>query len=127
MCQKAAVYFFTALIGAPRDAVDWTRGAPTWFKSSDKAARGFCRTCGTPLAYDYFESKHINLTTGSFDDPSRFPPRVQFGLEGQLSLFEHLPIKAEGTTEETMSGLVGAIKASNHQQDRKSNRLNSSP
>ena len=40
---------------------------------------------------------------------------MQFGLEGQLSLFESLPIKGEGTTEETMSDLVGAIKASNHQ------------
>src|SRR3546814_5423707 len=36
MCQKAAGNFFIALIGVPRDAVDWTRGAPTWFKSSDK-------------------------------------------------------------------------------------------
>ena len=52
MCQKAAGNFFIALIGVPRDAITWTRGAPTWFKSSDKAARGFCRTCGTPLAYD---------------------------------------------------------------------------
>ncbi|RYD41331.1 MAG: GFA family protein, partial [Sphingomonadales bacterium] len=26
-----------------------------------------------------------------------------------------LPIKAEGTTEETMAAYVGAIKASNHQ------------
>src|SRR3546814_13349098 len=69
----------------------------------------------SPLADDYFESKHSNLTTGSFDDPSRFSPRVQFGVEGQLSLFEDLPIKAEGTTEETMSELVGAIKTSNHQ------------
>src|SRR3546814_10610095 len=68
MCQKAAGNFFIALIGVPRDAIDWTRGTPAWFNSSDKAARGFCRDCGTPLAYDYFESKHINLTTGSFDE-----------------------------------------------------------
>ena len=101
--------------GVPRDAITWTRGSPATFNSSDKAARGFCRDCGTPLTYDYAESKHINLTTGSFDDPSQFPPRVQFGVEGQLSLFEDLPIKAEGTTEETMAAYVGAIKASNHQ------------
>ncbi|MBA4753000.1 MAG: GFA family protein [Sphingopyxis sp.] len=115
MCQKAAGNFFIALIGVPRDAISWTRGAPATFNSSDKAARGFCRACGTPLLYDYFESKHVNLTTGSFDDPSQFPPQVQFGVEGQLSLFEDLPIKAEGTTEETMAAYVGAIRASNHQ------------
>lgn len=115
MCQKAAGNFFIALIGVPRDAITWTRGAPATFNSSDKAARGFCRDCGTPLLYDYADSGHINLTTGSFDDPSQFPPRVQFGVEGRLAVFESLTIPAEGTTEETMAAYVGAIKASNHQ------------
>ena len=115
MCQKAAGNFFAALIGVPRDAITWTRGALATFNSSDKAARGFCPTCGTPLLYDYFESRHINLTTGSFDDPAQFPPQVQFGLEGRLAVFEKLPLKVEGTTEETMSAYVGAIRASNHQ------------
>lgn len=115
MCQKAAGNFFAALIGVPRDAITWTRGAPATFNSSDKAARGFCRDCGTPLLYDYAESSHINLTTGSFDDPSQFPPRVQFGVEARLAVFESLTIPAEGTTEETMAAYVGAIKASNHQ------------
>ena len=115
MCQKAAGNFFIALIGVPRDAMTWTRGAPATFDSSDKVSRGFCRDCGTPLFYDYSDSKHVSLTTGSFDDPSAFPPRVQFGVEGRLPVFESLPIKAEGTTEETMAEYVGAIKASNHQ------------
>ncbi|WP_374397345.1 GFA family protein [Sphingopyxis sp.] len=115
MCQKAAGNFFAALIGVPRDALTWTRGNPATFNSSDKAARGFCRDCGTPLTYDYFDSKHINLTTGSFDEPAKFAPRMQFGVEGQLALFADLPISAEGTTEETMSSVADAIKASNHQ------------
>ncbi|KTE26566.1 MULTISPECIES: GFA family protein [unclassified Sphingopyxis] len=115
MCQKAAGNFFAALIGVPRDALTWTRGSPATFNSSDKAARGFCHDCGTPLTYDYFDSKHINLTTGSFDEPAKFAPRMQFGVEGQLALFADLPISAEGTTEETMSSVADAIKASNHQ------------
>ena len=115
MCQKAAGNFFAALIGVPRDALTWTRGSPATFNSSDKAARGFCRDCGTPLTYDYFDSKHINLTTGSFDEPAKFAPRMQFGVEGQLALFADLPISAEGTTEETMSSVASAIRASNRQ------------
>ncbi|MBA3942489.1 MAG: aldehyde-activating protein [Sphingopyxis sp.] len=115
MCQKAAGNFFIALVGVPRDALTWTRGTPATFQSSDKAARGFCRDCGTPLTYDYHESRHINLTTGSFDDPAKFAPRMQFGIEGRLPLFADLPLAAEGTTEETMSSVAGAIRASNHQ------------
>ena len=115
MCQKAAGNFFAALVGVPRDALTWTRGSPATFNSSDKAARGFCRDCGTPLTYDYFDSKHINLTTGSFDEPAKFAPRMQFGVEGQLPLFANLPISAEGTTEATMSSVASAIRASNRQ------------
>ena len=115
MCQKAAGNFFIALIGVPRDAITWTRGSPATFDSSDKAARGFCRDCGTPLTYDYHDSRHINLTTGSFDDPARFAPKTQFGLEARLPWFESLPLNGGGTTEETMAALVGAIRESNHQ------------
>jgi hypothetical protein len=33
-------------------ALEWTRGQPSWFQSSNAARRGFCENCGTPLAYD---------------------------------------------------------------------------
>lgn len=116
MCQKAAGNFFIALIGVPRDAVAWTRGSPATFNSSDKVARGFCRDCGTPLTYDYTESRHINLTTGSFDDPAQFPPRVQFGREARMPWFADIgSVPDEGTTEEMMADVATAIRASNHQ------------
>ena len=116
MCQKAAGNFFIALIGIPKDALSWTRGAPATFKSSDQVERGFCRDCGTPLYYDYATSKHLSVTTGSLDNPAEFPPRVQFGIEGRMPWFGTLPeLPNEGTTEETMSEYVGAIRASNHQ------------
>lgn len=116
MCQKATGNFFAALIGVPRDAIVWTRGQPAEFASSDAVGRGFCARCGTPLYYSYHASTHTNLTTGSFDDPALFPPKVQFGHEGELPCFAALAaLPSEGTTEQTMSDHVGAIRASNHQ------------
>jgi hypothetical protein len=116
MCQKAAGNFFAALVGIPRDAIVWTRGEPASFYSSDQVARGFCRDCGTPLYYDYLSSKHLNLTTGSFDEPARFTPKYQFGVEARMPWFDTLPsLQQEGTTEEVMADYVGAIAASNHQ------------
>ena len=116
MCQKAAGNFFIALIGIPKDALNWTRGTPATFKSSDQVERGFCRDCGTPLYYDYAASRHLSVTTGSLDNPAAFPPRVQFGSEGRMPWFDALPaLTEEGTTEETMSDLVDAIRASNRQ------------
>ena len=116
MCQKAVGNFFAALIGIPRDAFEWTRGQPALFKSSDPVTRGFCPDCGTPLLYDYAASKHLNVTTGSLDNPARFPPRVQFGNEARMSWFGNLgSLAEEGTTEETMAGYVCFIQSSNRQ------------
>lgn len=116
MCQKAAGNFFAALIGIPREAFAWTRGKPTLFQSSDPVTRGFCGACGTPLLYDYNTSAHLNVTTGSLDNPALFPPREQFGLEARMPWFGDLcSLREEGTTEDTMAEQVEAIRASNHQ------------
>lgn len=116
MCQKAVGNFFAALIGIPRDAFEWTRGQPALFKSSDPVTRGFCRDCGTPLLYDYASSNHLNVTTGSLDNPAQFPPQVQFGNEARMSWFGDLGSLADvGATEETMAEYIPAIRSSNHQ------------
>ncbi|RYI08877.1 MAG: GFA family protein, partial [Acetobacteraceae bacterium] len=52
MCQKAVGNIFAALVAAPREAITWTRGEPSRFRSSDHVDRGFCSQCGTPLFYD---------------------------------------------------------------------------
>lgn len=116
MCQKAAGNFFAALVGVPREALIWTRGRPTEFASSAEVTRGFCSACGTPLTYSYHASTHLSITTGSLDDPARFPPKMQFGIEGRMPWFADLPhLQDEGTTEATMPGAAPAIAASNRQ------------
>jgi hypothetical protein len=116
MCQKAVGNFFAALVGIPRDAFQWTRGAPTVFKSSDPVIRGFCGACGTPLLYDYAGSKHLNVTVGSLDNPAAFPPRVQFGKEARMPWFgEICALPDEGTTEDTMAQYLHDIRSSNRQ------------
>ena len=91
MCQKAAGNFFAALIGVPRDALTWTRGAPATFASSDKASRGFCRDCGTPLSFRYIAEDTIDVALGSLDEPARVPPIVAYGVESRMPWFDALP------------------------------------
>lgn len=91
MCQKAVGNLFAALVAAPSDALTWTRGAPATFRSSEHVERGFCSACGTPLFYHDVNSGRINLTVGSLDQPSLFPPRVQLGIEARMPWFDGLP------------------------------------
>jgi hypothetical protein len=116
MCQKAVGNFFAALIGVPKDALTWTRGEAARFMSSEHVARGFCARCGTPLFYEYMLGDDLALTTGSLDEPDRFPPKDQFGLEAIMPWFGGIAdIHKAGATEETMAEFVADIRASNHQ------------
>ncbi len=46
----------------------------TWYQSSEKVRRGFCRTCGSSLFFDPLDTaKHdwIGVCMGAFDTPTR--------------------------------------------------------
>ena len=77
MCQKAMGNFYAPLVSIKDGSLTWTRGAPSWFQSSNFAKRGFCATCGTPLAYDAPDG--LALTIGAFDDPSDIAPSSPVG------------------------------------------------
>src|SRR5258707_7517809 len=73
MCQKAFGAFYGPLVTG--HGVEWTRGAPKRFQSSNLARRGFCADCGTPLTYEY--DGGIELAIGAFDDPTVAAPVIQ--------------------------------------------------
>lgn len=81
MCQKAFGAFYGPLVAAP--GLTWTRGAPAHFQSSNRARRGFCRDCGTPLTFEPDDGP-VELAIGAFDEPARIPPTIQHGLEARL-------------------------------------------
>ena len=89
MCQKAFGGFFGPLVTSY--GVTWTRGTPSWFRSSDRAQRGFCNQCGTPLAYRTDgDEESVELAIGAFDDPNLAPPTRQVNPAPRLPFFEHL-------------------------------------
>ena len=116
MCQKATGNLFAALVGVKHPDLTWTRGRPSEFLSSDKAARGYCKDCGTSLYYRSLGGPHVSLSIGAFDEPHRIPLYYQMGLEGKHpSLFHLSEIEETGTTEAAMADEADAIRISNHQ------------
>ena len=88
MCQKAFGGFFGPLVSA--HDLDWTRGAPKYFHSSDQVRRGFCAACGTPLTYEAGEGYPVELAIGAFDDPERVAPELQVNLADKLDFVDRL-------------------------------------
>lgn len=81
MCQRATGGFAAAFTQVPLAGLTWER-EPDWYRSSPIAHRPFCSACGTPLGFAFLEGDDkMDLTVGSFDDPSGFVPILHSGAE----------------------------------------------
>jgi hypothetical protein len=89
MCQKASGNFYMALVSVRQARLEWTRGEPKRFQSSNFARRGFCGQCGTPLTYEAPDG--VALTIGAFDDPEDLAPVIQWGVEAKLPYVDSIP------------------------------------
>jgi len=69
-CRKHSGHVF-ASTDVPRAAVA-IRGEDhiAWYASSEKARRGFCRTCGSSLFWDPLFRDWIGVAMGAFDKPT---------------------------------------------------------
>ncbi len=84
MCQRATGGFAATLVSVEQADVTWT-DEPDWYDSSPIAQRPFCSRCGTPLGFRFREgSTKMDLTVGTFDDPSDFRPKHHFGSESLI-------------------------------------------
>lgn len=80
MCQRSTGGVSIAFKNVKKADLSW-ESEPDWYRSSPIARRPYCRECGTPLGFDYPDGEKIDLTVGTFDDPSRFRPTAHFGVE----------------------------------------------
>ena len=74
MCQKASGAPVVAWIVVPRDAVTFTKGVPSEYRSSDKACRLFCGRCGSPLVFREDDSEELDINLASLDEPESVAP-----------------------------------------------------
>ncbi len=102
MCQKAFGAFYAPLVTVNEGSLEWTRGAPKFFQSSNHVFRGFCANCGSPLSYRAPDG--VGLAIGAFDNPSEIRPLMQWGIEGKLPYTDEMPALPGSRTEEDMAG-----------------------
>jgi hypothetical protein len=108
MCQKAFGAFVGALVTA--HDVEWTRGAPKHFQSSNKVKRGFCADCDTPLTFEPPNS--VELAVAAFDDPTVVVPTVQLNPKDKLAFYDGigtLPMRPEGAEPEIEAFKIGSV------------------
>ena len=70
MCRRFHGHF-GAYTEASRGDLAWTGSSePTWYRSSDRARRGFCPTCGASMFWLREDSGEIAIAAGSLDGPT---------------------------------------------------------
>ncbi len=100
MCQKASSAPCTVGVYFAKRTFRFTRGQPTFYKSSQIADRGFCADCGSRLVYRPSGSDSIAAEVGSLDRPEDALPSYHTGVESEifwLSLGDALPRKRSDT------------------------------
>lgn len=107
MCQRAMGAPFAAFLETPRTSVEW-HGTPARFASSNKAERGFCAACGTPLFFAFHDSASIELTAGSLPRDFPYAPVRQHGIESRHGWINDI---AELPALETYSTGVASTQA----------------
>lgn len=116
MCQKASGGPFAVIVPVPKTAFRVTRGAFSYFMSSDVARRGFCSACGTPLSHDYPEGEDIGVLVGTLDEPDKAPPVAQYGNESLVSWYAGMTrVPGDHPTYANNPGMRHRIAGSNHQ------------
>ncbi|MBV8651963.1 MAG: GFA family protein [Alphaproteobacteria bacterium] len=75
MCQKASGAPVVAFLSVPVDGFTLTQGTMTAYRSSQKAVRHFCGTCGTQLTFRLVENPvEIDINLATLDHPERLAP-----------------------------------------------------
>lgn len=70
ICRKISGHF-EASTDVPRAAVTISgEDNVTWYQSSEKVRRGFCRVCGANLFFDPPHLDWIAISMGAFDGPT---------------------------------------------------------
>ena len=84
-CRRASGGTNVAWAVFDRAAFEWLWGFPAAYSSSPGLEWLFCRDCGSLVGYRRASRPdHMDITTGTLDDPARFPPAVEIWLEHRI-------------------------------------------
>lgn len=69
-CRKTSGHYWAATQVAKKDfALTESKGLK-WYKSSDYAKRGFCKSCGSSLFWDMAKEEFISIAAGTLESPT---------------------------------------------------------
>jgi hypothetical protein len=92
MCQKN-YGLVQATLKFAGTALRYTRGEPTYYRSSSYGRRGFCVACGSPIVFLYEGNPNAWILVGSLDHPQDWPlaKDASWGLSKHWFIEDKIP------------------------------------
>lgn len=89
MCQRAHGAPVIAWLTVPLDAFVVTAGNPVAYRSSVKAFRHFCASCGTPLTWrEANNPRFVDISVASLDNPEAIAPTMHIWTDSRIAWFD---------------------------------------
>ena len=105
-CQRSLGNLFGPGVMFRHEDFQFVKGKLKWWQGS-LANRGFCRDCGSPIAFQYRGAGHVTIWVGSLDEPEKFEPEAHWGIESRLSWVD-MHVDVPGYRTEEYSSFVEA-------------------
>jgi len=58
-----------------------------WYKSSNKAKRGFCSKCGASIFFKRINTKYTSISAGMFKNPTGLSTKMNIFTKGKLDYY----------------------------------------
>jgi hypothetical protein len=113
ICQKSSGAPFEIGVRIKAGTLRFTKGAPTYYRSSSFSKRGFCGTCGSRLLWAPTDSKNewsTNVAVCALDNPADVRPSCHTYTDTKLPWL-HIPDGLPGFTAPEMPPVVARWKA----------------
>jgi len=69
-CRKTSGHFVAATVVMNEDLKMVTDAGLAWYRSSDKAERGFCKECGSSIFWRPDNDNYIGVMAGALESPT---------------------------------------------------------
>ena len=73
-CRRTSGHYWASTVAKIADLTFVKETGLTWYQSSKKARRGFCKTCGASLFYQPTGTDHYGVAAGCLDLPTAMTP-----------------------------------------------------
>jgi hypothetical protein len=86
MCQRVHGAPVVAWLAVPSAGFEVTAGEAAAYRSSAKALRQFCATCGTPLTWRAIDNPRlVDVSIATLDEPAAVAPGLHLWTQDQLA------------------------------------------